>query len=42
MVPAGEGMINYTPSFMRMSGNYVGSSQVSPATIASTIFWVRR
>ena len=38
MVPAGEGMINYTPSFMRMSGNYVGSSQVSPATIASSIF----
>ena len=38
MVPAGEGMINYTPSYMRMSGNYVGSSQVSPATIASSIF----
>ena len=38
MVPAGEGMINYTPSFMRMSGNYIGSSQVSPATIASSVF----
>ncbi len=38
MVPAGEGMINYTPSFMRMSGNYIGSSQVSAATIASSIF----
>ncbi|QGM44689.1 hypothetical protein [Methylocystis heyeri] len=38
MVPAGEGMFNYTPTFMHMSGNYVGSEQVSPQTIASTIF----
>lgn len=38
MVPAGTGMFNYTPSFMHMSGNYIGSSQVSPQTIASSIF----
>jgi len=38
MVPAGVGMVNYTPSFMHMSGDYIGSSQVSPATIASSIF----
>jgi len=38
MVPAGEGMANFTPNFMHMSGNYIGSSQVSPALIASSIF----
>ncbi|ARN81464.1 hypothetical protein [Methylocystis bryophila] len=38
MVPAGEGMANFTPSFMHMSGNYIGSSQVSPAQIASSVF----
>ena len=37
MVPAGHFMFSYTPSFMHMSGNYIGSSQVSPDTIVTTV-----
>jgi hypothetical protein len=37
MIGAGKIMLNYTPMFMGMSGNYIGSSTVSPQTIATTV-----
>jgi len=37
MVGAGKFMFSYTPSFMHMSGNYVGTGEVSPQTIATTV-----
>ncbi len=35
--PAGGFMFNYNPMFMHMDGDYVGSSKLSPSTIATTI-----
>lgn len=37
MVGAGKFMLGYTPTFMHMSDNYIGSSTVSPQTIVTTI-----
>lgn len=37
MVPAGGFMLSYTPVFMHMEDNYIGSSIVSPQTIVTTI-----
>jgi hypothetical protein len=37
MVDAGKFMFSYTPMFMHMQGNYIGSSSVSPQTIVTTI-----
>ncbi|QAY94703.1 alpha-amylase [Methylovirgula ligni] len=37
MVGAGHFMFSYTPSYMRMEDNYIGSSIVSPDTIATTV-----
>jgi hypothetical protein len=37
MVPAGKFMFSYTPSFMHMTGNYIGSNQVSGDTIVTTV-----
>jgi hypothetical protein len=37
MVPAGKVMFDYTPMFMHMQDNYIGSSTVSPQTIVTTI-----
>ena len=34
---AGQFMLGYTPTFMGMSGNYIGTSKVSDSTIATTI-----
>lgn len=36
MVGAGHFMFSYTPTYMRMQDNYIGSSVVSPNTIATT------
>lgn len=36
MVGAGHFMFSYTPSYMRMSDNYIGDSVVSPNTVATT------
>ena len=35
--PAGSFMFNYNPMFMHMDGDYIGSSAVSPSTIATSI-----
>jgi hypothetical protein len=37
MVDAGKFMFSYTPMFMHMEGNYIGSSEVSPQTIVTTV-----
>jgi hypothetical protein len=37
MVPAGKFMVSYTPSFMHMTGNYIGSNQVSGDTIVTSV-----
>lgn len=37
MVGAGEASLLYTPMFMGMNQNYIGSSTVSPTTIVTTI-----
>ena len=37
MVDAGGVMFAYTPMFMHMDGNYIGSTKVSAQTIASTV-----
>jgi len=37
MVPAGKFMFSYTPSFMHMAGNYIGTNEVSPQTIVTTV-----
>lgn len=34
---AGQFMLGYTPTFMGMSGNYIGTSKVAPSEIATTI-----
>ena len=37
MAPAGGFMFNYTPTFMSMGTNYIGTTKVSPETIVTTI-----
>ena len=37
MIGEGKFMLSYTPMFMHMEDNYIGSSEVSPQTIATTI-----
>jgi hypothetical protein len=37
MVPAGHFMFAYTPMFMHMDDNYIGSSVISPNTIVSSV-----
>jgi hypothetical protein len=37
MIGKGKFMFNYTPMYMRMEDNYIGSSKVSPETIVTTI-----
>jgi hypothetical protein len=37
MIGAGKVMLDYTPMFMHMDNNYIGSSVVSPQTIVTTV-----
>ncbi len=37
MIDAGKVMFSYTPMYMRMEGNYIGTTKVSPETIVTTV-----